>query len=80
MSFIRKIKVGDKTYLAEVENQRINGKVVQRNIRYIGKEVDGETLLASSMSNIEIDEVKLYGPLIVLDSVAKRVHVHDPNC
>jgi transposase len=73
MSFTRKIKVGNKTYLAEVENKRINGKVVQRHIRYIGKEADGKTILASSMSNIEIDEVKLYGPLLVLDSVSKRI-------
>jgi hypothetical protein len=33
MSFIRKIKKGDKTYLAEVENRRVEGKVVQRFIR-----------------------------------------------
>lgn len=36
MSFVRKIKRGDKVYYAEVKNERINGKVVQRHIRYIG--------------------------------------------
>ena len=40
MSFIRKIKKGDKIYYAEVENERIDGKVVQRHIRYIGKDPD----------------------------------------
>lgn len=38
MSFIRKIKKGGNIYYAEVENERINGKVVQRHIRYIGKD------------------------------------------
>jgi len=36
MSFIRKIKRGNCIYYVEVENERINGKVVQRHIRYIG--------------------------------------------
>lgn len=40
MSFIRTIKSGKKIYYAEVENERINGKVVQRHIRYIGKDLD----------------------------------------
>ncbi len=40
MSFIRKIKKGDHIYYAEVENERVNGKVVQRHIRYIGKDPD----------------------------------------
>lgn len=36
MSFVREIKRGNKVYYAEVENERIDGKVVQRHIRYIG--------------------------------------------
>jgi hypothetical protein len=40
MSFIRKIKKGDKIYYAEVVNERIEGKAVQRHIRYIGKDPD----------------------------------------
>ena len=52
MSFIRKYTKGDKVYLAEVENQRIKGKVVQRFIRYVGKEADGRTILSTSMSDI----------------------------
>ena len=30
MSFIRKYKVGDRVYLAEVESRRVHGKIVQR--------------------------------------------------
>ena len=44
MSFIRKVKIGNKIYLSEVENKRINGKVVQKHIRYVGKEADGNTI------------------------------------
>ena len=38
MSFVRKIKRGNSVYYAEVENKRVNGKVVQRYIRYLGKD------------------------------------------
>jgi hypothetical protein len=40
MSFIRKIRKGDRTYLAEVESHRVEGKVVQRFIRYVGKDLN----------------------------------------
>jgi hypothetical protein len=71
MGFIRKIKRGGKTYLAEVKNVRVKGKVVQRHIRYIGKEADGKTILSSSISNIQIDDVKIFGPLLVLNQIAR---------
>lgn len=60
-------------YLAEVENQWLNGKCVQKHIKYIGKEVDGETILASSISDIEIAEVKICGPLMVLNYCAEAI-------
>ena len=75
MSFIRKIKKGDKTYLAEVENRRVEGKVVQRFIRYVGKQADGRTVLSTSLSDVEVAEVKLYGPLLVLHFLAKEIHL-----
>ena len=73
MSFIRKIKTKRGTYLAEVENRRVDGRVVQKHIRYVGKEVDGETILSSSLSDVAIDEVRLYGPVMVLDCLAKKI-------
>ncbi len=36
MTFIRKIKKKGRIYLTEVESKRINGKVIQKHIRYIG--------------------------------------------
>src|SRR6266849_1073995 len=77
MSFIRRIKKGDKTYLAEVENSWVNGKCVQRHIRYVGKEADGKTILSSSISDVEIDQVKLYGSLLVLHHLASQINLAD---
>jgi hypothetical protein len=54
MSFIRRVKRNGKVYLAEVKNERIDGRCVQKYICYIGTEVDSETKPASSISDIEI--------------------------
>jgi len=75
MSFIRKIKRKGRVYLAEVENRWVNGKVVQRHIRYVGREADGKTILATSLSEAEVDQVKLYGPLLVLHHLAKKIQL-----
>jgi transposase len=75
MSFIRRIKRGGRVYLAEVENRRVDGKVVQHHIRYVGREADGKTMLAASLSEAEIEQVKLYGPLLVLHHLAKKIHL-----
>ena len=77
MSFIRKIRKNGKIYLAEVENRWINGKCVQKHIRYIGKEVDGRTVLSTSISDLVIDEVKIYGPLMILNHLAQKVGLHE---
>src|SRR3990170_8269376 len=76
ISFVRKIKKKGKIYLAEVENQWIDGRCVQKHLRYIGREADGETILASSLSDVQVDSVKLYGPLLVLDYLAKEIALH----
>jgi len=73
MSYIKRSKKNGKVYLSEVENKRIDGKVVTRHIRYIGKEVDGETVLSSSVSNVQVDEVKIYGPLLVLNHLSREL-------
>jgi transposase len=75
MSFIRKIKKSGKVYLAEVENRWVDGRCVQKHLRYIGREADGKTVLASSLSHVQIDSVKLFGPLLVLDFLAKDIHL-----
>jgi len=73
MSFVRKIKRKGRIYLAEVESKWVNGRPVQKYLRYIGKEIDGQRVLAASISNVEVDSVKVYGPLVVLDHIAREI-------
>jgi len=75
MSFIRKFKKGENVYLAEVENRRVGGKVVQHFIRYVGKQANGRTILSTSISEVEVEAVKLYGPLLVLHHLAQEIHL-----
>jgi hypothetical protein len=75
MSFIRRIKRKGRVYLAEVENKWIGGKCVQRHIRYVGREADGQTLLAASLSEAQVDQVKLYGPLFLLHYLAREINL-----
>jgi len=77
MTFIRKYKRGNKVYLAEVEGHRVGGKVVQRFIRYVGKEADGRTILSTSISDAEVEEVKIYGPLLVLHYLAEEIGLRE---
>jgi len=73
MSFIRRYKKGGKVYLAEVESVRVDGRVVQKFIRYVGREADGKTILSGSISEAEIESVRLSGPLMVLHSIATNI-------
>ena len=73
MSFIRKIKKGGRVYLAEVENIWVDGTCRQQHLRYVGKEVDEKTVLSASISNVEIEDVKVHGPLLVLNHLAGEI-------
>jgi hypothetical protein len=73
MSYIKRFRKGNAVYLAEVESKRIKDRVITRYIRYIGKEVDGKTILSTSISDIQVDKVKLFGPLLVLNHLAKEI-------
>lgn len=77
MAFIKRSKRNGKVYLNEVENIWVDGKCVQKHIRYIGTEVDGETKLSSSIYDIEVEEVKVFGPLIVLHHLAEEIGLPD---
>jgi hypothetical protein len=72
MSHIKRSKRKGKVYLSEVETKRVNGKVVTRHIRYLGKEADGKTVLSSSLSNVEVEQVKIYGHYWALTTLRKR--------
>jgi transposase len=77
MNFIRKIKKGKFTYLAEVKTFREDGVVKQQHIRYVGKEKNGKTILSCSISDAQITSVKLSGQLMVLNSIAKSIGLHE---
>lgn len=77
MSFIRKIKKGKYTYLAEVEGKRIKGKVVQKHIRYVGRELNGKIIKAGSIENTQITKVTTWAPLIILNTLAKEINLSD---
>lgn len=73
MAYIKRSKKNGKIYLSEVETKRIDGKVVTKHLRYLGKEADGETILSSSISNLEVEQVKVFGPLLVLNYLAEQI-------
>jgi len=75
MSYIKKSKRNGKIYLSEVETKRVNGRIITRHIRYLGKEADGKTVLSASVSNIAVDKVKVYGPLLVLNHIAQEIEL-----
>ena len=75
MIFIRKIKKGNKVYLAEVEGKRVNGKVVQKHIRYIGRQVNNEAVISMSSEDLEIEDVKIHGPLFALHEIATEINL-----
>lgn len=77
MAFIRKIKKKSGTYLAEVESYRENGKVKQRFIRYIGKEMSGETALPVPVKDLTVEGVKQYLNYKVVDEIAKKLKIPD---
>lgn len=73
MSFIRKVKVGEKIYLAEVESTRVNGKVKQKFIRYIGREMNGQTIRKVEINNIKIENVKRSLDVLAIDKIAEEL-------
>lgn len=70
MGFIRKRIRNGTIYLEEVENIRKNGKIVQKFIRHLGKEVNSEKILTTNFKDITIQDVKVHGPLLIFNQAA----------
>lgn len=70
MSFIRKIKKGGAVYPARVESYREDGKVKQRVLEYIGKEVGGEPVVKVDIHKVEVSSVKRYLDIEILHRLA----------
>ena len=75
MAFIRKIKTKSGTYLAEVESYRDNGKVRQRVLRYVGKEVGGQVVRHIPSNQIGVTEVRRYADIMVLHHLAEELEL-----
>lgn len=75
MAFIRKVKTTSGTYLAEVESYRKKGKVKQRFLRYIGKEIDGKPVRRVSTEDIEIKSVKQSMDVLAIHRIAEEIGI-----
>jgi len=70
MVFVRRIKKKSGVYLAEVESYRENGKVKQRVVKYLGKDVDGRIVRKVSSKDISVKNVKRSLDVLSVDKVA----------
>jgi transposase len=73
MAYIKKIKVGDSVYLAKVESYRQDGKVKQRFIEYVGKEVDGNPVQKVDINSVVVDNVKVYAEISILYQLCQQL-------
>jgi transposase len=77
MTFIRKIKVGKKVYLAEVKSYRENGKIKQKFIRYLGREVNGKAVKRVLTSDIQAISVKQSLDVLAIDKIAEELKLKE---
>ncbi|MBU2522861.1 MAG: transposase [Nanoarchaeota archaeon] len=77
MVFIRKIKVGEKVYLAEVKSYRENGKIRQKFIRYLGREVNGKAVKRVLTSDIQATNVKQSLDVLAIDKIAEELKLKE---
>lgn len=73
MAFIRKIRKRSGTYLAKVESYREGGKIKQRVIQYLGKEIDGKPVRRVQTSKIGAESVKRYGDVLAIHTLSKEL-------
>ena len=79
LSFIRKIKRGNRIYLAEVENNRDGVKVRQKLIRYLG--LDPTCLqndIPFKINDLKVGPVNVFGPVIALERHSARAWFFRP--
>jgi transposase len=75
MAFIRKKKVGSNIYLVKVESYRKNGKIKQRVIQYLGKEIDGKPVKKVYSNKIEVQSVKQSLDVLAIDKIAEQLNI-----
>jgi len=77
MTFIRKIKTKSGTYLAEVKGYRENGKVKQKVIKYLGKEIDGKAEKRVLTKGIQATSVKQSLDVLTIDKIAEELKLKE---
>ena len=77
MTFIRKKKVGDKVYLIEVRNIREDGKIKQKFVRYLGREVNGKAVKRVLTSDIQAVSVKQSLDVLAIDKIANELKLKE---
>ena len=72
----RRRKVGNATYLEEYRSHRINGKVVTKFVRYIGKEDSGNKVVESSriIDRLVPTGSRRAGDVVLLWSITRCPH------
>lgn len=75
MAFIRKKKVGKNVYLVKVESYRKDGKIKQRVIEYLGKEIDGKPVKKIFADKIEVQSVKQSLDVLAVDKIAEELNI-----
>jgi hypothetical protein len=79
-TFIRKVRKGKGTYLVEVESYREGGKVRQRFIRYIGKEIGGPTASVASRRmmthDLRVIDVRRSLDVEIVDRVSRSLGIN----
>ncbi|HMO02333.1 MAG TPA: transposase [Oligoflexia bacterium] len=77
MAFIRKIKTNSGTYLAEVKSVREGGKVRQKVLKYIGKEVNGQVVRQIASDQIAVSEVRRHADVVLLNHLAEGLGIRE---
>lgn len=75
MAFVRKIKKKSGTYLAQVESYREAGKVRQRVIKYLGREVNHKPVRRVSTLDLELTSVKQSLDVVVIHHLAQKLGI-----
>jgi len=77
MAFIRKKRVGKNVYLVKVESYRKDGKIKQRVIQYLGKEINGQPVKKVFANKIQVQSVKQSLDVLAIDKIANELDIKD---
>jgi transposase len=78
MSFIRKYRRNGRIYLAEVENIRIDGRVIQKFIRYVGVDpASDREAFPTCPAELSVTGCHIYGSVVALDHISKQLGFYE---